>query len=362
LLPHIGFHNPVVIWLLPPLLVFLILLSAFKSAGFVAHRKVEVHYRYKRDDLEFSLWNRLNHWLGLSVGVLNGLVYLALVSPIIYDLSYWTTQVATSEDETWTIRMLNRAGRDLEATGMASVARALNPLPEIYFQAADLAGLLWQNPQLSARLASYPAFLSLAQRDDFKQLGQDADFQAAWKSHSPIRLILNNSHFAAIWNNEGVRNLVWNIVRTNFDDLQTYLQTGRSAKYEGEPILGRWDVNVVATLEAMVQTRANVPTTEMVAMRAFWYPAYTNTVFVAGADGQAFLDNLPHLQAPPSPQSHQPPTFDLATWEGQWQSSGNHYDLTLACGGASKSGTAMIAGARLTLNLGSDTLVFDREE
>ena len=33
LLPHIGFHNPIVIWLLPPFLVFIILLSVFKSFG-----------------------------------------------------------------------------------------------------------------------------------------------------------------------------------------------------------------------------------------------------------------------------------------------------------------------------------------
>jgi uncharacterized membrane protein required for colicin V production len=357
LLPHIGFHNPVVVWLLPPFIVFVILLSAFKSAGLLAHRKVEVHYRYQRDDLQLILWSRLNRWLGLCVGLLNGLVYLALISFVIYDFSYWTTQVASSDGERWTVRLLNRAGRDLEATGMAGVARAINPLPEIYFKTADLAGLIYQNPQLKDRLADYPPFLSLAERDDFKQLGQDVDFQSAWKNHSPIGPIRDNSHFAAIWQNESARDLVWNIIQTNLDDLQTYLQTGRSAKYEAGPLLGRWDVNIVATLGAMVQTRANVPTSEMAAMRALWSPVYTNTVFVAGADGQAFLENLPHLKVQPN----QPMTFETATWQGQWKSDGASYNLTLASSGANKSATATIDGSRLTLKMESDILIFDRE-
>src|ERR1039458_379810 len=56
LLPHIGFHNPVVIWLLPPFLVFIILLSAIKSFGLLLHHKADVYYKYKADDLQRMLW------------------------------------------------------------------------------------------------------------------------------------------------------------------------------------------------------------------------------------------------------------------------------------------------------------------
>ena len=73
-------------------------------------------------------------------------------------------------------------GRDLQDTGLIRVARAIDPMPEIYFKTADLAGLVYQNPQLLDRISAYPAFLSLAERDDFKKLGQNADFQAAWKN------------------------------------------------------------------------------------------------------------------------------------------------------------------------------------
>lgn len=358
LLPHIGFHNPVMVWLLPPLLVFVILLSLFKSLGLLVHHKASVYYKYKADDLNRILWERLNKHLGLGLGLLNGLAYFVLISFVIYDFSYWTLQVASSDEERLSVRILNRMGLDLQDTGVIRAARAIDPMPAIYFKTADLAGLIYQNPQLLDRLSAYPAFLSLSERDDFKQLGQNADFQAAWKNHSPFSRLWNNPQVGTIRQNADTTGMVWNLVLTNLDDLQTYLQTGRSVKYETEPILGRWNFNVMASLTALVQTRANVPSSDMAAMRALWFPAYSNTVFVAGADGQTFLKNLPHFKMQPN----QPTSFDTAVWQGQWKSDGDNYNVTLASSGANKFATATIDGSRLTLKTESDTLIFDREE
>jgi hypothetical protein len=358
LLPHIGLHNPVVVWLLPPLLVFAILLSLFKSLGLLVHHKVSVYYRYKADDLQRILWERLNKRLGLGLGLLNGLAYFVLISFVIYDFSYWTVQVASSDEESAPVRILNRVGRDLQDTGLIRVARAIDPMPEIYFKTADLAGLIYQNPQLLNRLSAYPAFLSLAEQDDFKLLGQDADFQNAWKSHAPIGKLWNNPQAEIIRQNTSTAGLVWNTVLTNLDDLQNYLQSGQSAKFSPEKILGRWDFNVMASLTALVQTRANVPSSDMAAMRVLWFPAYAKTMFVAGADGQAFLNNLPqHFKSQPN----QPTTYDTATWHGQWKNDGDNYDVSLTSGGGSKAATATIDGFQLTLKMESDVLIFDRE-
>ena len=357
LLPHVGFHNPVVVWLLPPFLVFVILLSLFKSLGLLMHHKVSVYYKYKADDLRRILWERVNKRLGLGLGLLNGLAYFVLILFIIYDFSYWTVQVASSDEEKFPIRILNRMGWDLQGTGLIRAARAIDPMPEIYFKTADLAGLIYQNPQLLDRLSAYPAFLSLSERDDFKQLGQNADFQNAWKSRSPIGQLLDNSQAKVIWQDWDKSIVLWNLVLTNFDDLAGYLQTGRSAKYETEPILGRWDYNVMTSLTALAQARANVPSSEMAAMRTLWFPAYAKTVLVAGSDGQVFLKNLPHFKMQPN----QPTTFDAITWTGQWKSDGANYDLSLSSGGTSKTATATINASQLTLKMEGDTLIFDRE-
>lgn len=123
-------------------------------------------------------------------------------------------------------------------------------------------------------------------------------------------------------------------------------------------IIGSWDFNVVASLTTeLVRTRTNVPTSEMAALRILWSPAYAKTVLVVGADGQAFLKNLPLFKTQPN----QPTTFDTATWQGQWKNDGNNYDLSLSNNGASKPATAVVEGSRLTIKTDSETLIFDRE-
>src|ERR1039458_8049385 len=237
------------------LIVFWILLIPFKSAGFFVHRKVEVHFKYKADGMKLIRWNRLNARLGPGLGLMNGLAYLVLISFIIFDLSYWTAQVATSDDEGRLVKLLNRMGRDSETTGFAQIARAIDPMPDSYFKNADLAGLLYQNPQLRDRLADYPMFISLTERDDFKQLGQNTEFQNAWKQHAPIRQLLDNDQFKSIWKNQETASLVQGIVQDNFDDLCAYLQTGQSAKYGPEKITGRWDFNIAAPTSRLLETR-----------------------------------------------------------------------------------------------------------
>ncbi|HZT23659.1 MAG TPA: CvpA family protein [Verrucomicrobiae bacterium] len=359
-LPHLGVHSPAAVWLFSPVLVFVVLLAIFKSLGQWAHHKAEVFYKYRTDDASLIRWMWLNKRLGLGVGLLNGLAYLALVTTVIYGLSYWTVQIASSDEERWPVRLLNRMGRDLESTGLIKLARALNPLPPFYFQAADLAGLLYQNPQLSDRLAAYPPFLSLAQSSDFQQLGQDADFQNAWKSRAPIGQLLDNPKAQPLWRDPAKATALWNLVRTNYEDLTNYLQTGRSEKFPADTIVGRWDFNVFASLIALGQTQPNFSTSDMLAMQALWTPAYSNTVFVAGLDGQAFLDNLPHFNTQPN----QPPTVETASWRGQWSGGDPQYVLSLTSSAANgnKSGTATITADRLTMKFGSETLVFDREK
>ena len=357
MLPHVGIHDPTVIWLVSPLIVFWILLIPFKSAGFFVHRKVEVYFKYKEDSMQLIRWNRLNARLGLGLGLMNGLAYLVLISFIIFDLSYWTAQVATSDDEGRLVKLLNRMGRDSETTGFAQIARAIDPMPDSYFKNADLAGLLYQNPQLRDRLADYPMFISLTERDDFKQLGQNTEFQNAWKQHAPIRQLLNNDQFKSIWGNQETANLVWGIVQDNFDDLCAYLQTGQSVKYDSEKITGRWDFNIAATTSRLLETRPVISSREMRTLRAWVTQSYAKTAFVAGADGQAFLKNLAHLKTQPG----QPPTTETATWQGKWKGDGANYELSLNSGGQKQSMPAQIDGTRLTIKDDKTTLVFARE-
>jgi hypothetical protein len=275
---------------------------------------------------------------------------------VIFDLSYWTAQVALSDDENKLIKLLNQMGRDSETTGFAQIARAIDPMPDMYFQYADLAGLLIQNPQLKDRLGDYPMFISLTERDDFKQLGQNTEFQNAWKQRAPIRQLLDNDQFKSLWGNPDTANLVWGIVQDNFDDLVGYLKTGKSAKYGAMEIVGRWDFNTAATTSKMLESRPVISSRAMAALRAYVTQSYVKTAFVAGADHQAFLKELPYTKPGP------PPTVETASWQGNWKSAGGGYELSLSSSGKQQSFPAEIDGTRLTIKDDRSTLVFDRQE
>jgi hypothetical protein len=356
LLPHVGIHNQTLIWMIAPIEAFILVLVLFKIAGFFVHRKADMFYKYQAGDLRLSLWTRLNSRLGACVGVLNGAMYLVLVCFAIYNFSYWTVQVASSDNETRVTKLVNRLGHDLDSTGMSKAAHSVAPLPDNFYKVADLAGLVTQNPQLSDRLAHYPPFLSLIERDDLQQLAQDGDFSNAWASQAPMGQLLNQPAVKNILQNNDLIDTVWATVQTNLDDLLNYLQTGKSAKYDPEKILGRWDFNVGVTVAFLRQARPNIPASEMRAVRAWMLQAYADTTFVAGGDGQAFLKNLPHLKP------GTPPTTEKATWKGSWTEDDTNYDLTLTSNGENKSMTAKTDGARLTLKDDKDTLIFDRED
>src|SRR5437899_2698093 len=152
----VGLKNPVLLWALGPLIVFLLISILFKVAALAVHQKVDVHYKYHGGDLRLALWERLNRRLGLCLGLLNGTVYLLLLSWAIYPFSYWTVQMATSDTDPKTMQIINRLGRDLHDTGLAKAARALDPLPQSFYDTADIAALIHNNSLLEARLARYP--------------------------------------------------------------------------------------------------------------------------------------------------------------------------------------------------------------
>jgi hypothetical protein len=293
---------------------------------------------------------------------LSGTAYLVLISFLIFNFSYWTVQVATSDNESRAAKFVNRLGNDLQSTGLDKAARSLVVMDapgsktENFYKLADLAGLICQNrqtPQFSDRLADYPLFISLTERDDLQQFTQDADFTNAWSSGAPVGELLNEPAFKTILKNPELTGIVWGILQTNVDDLTVYLTTGKSPKYDGEKILGRWDFNIRTTLAMVRQARPDISATEMRSIRALWTKGYENTTFVAGGDGQAFLKNLPDFRSkPPAP----------ATWKGSWTANDTNYDLSLSGNGADKFMTAQTDGGRLTIKDNETVLFFDRED
>lgn len=348
-LAALGVANPIWLWVLGPFIVFVILLAAFKVLAFNVHKKVDVYYKYKAGDLRQSLWERLNARLGACLGLLNGLAYLVLISWVAFSFSYWTIQMSSEEGDPRMVRLLNRLGKDIQGAGLVKAARAIDPMPPIFYETADLAGLLYQNSLLEARLSRYPAFLTLAEKPEFKAIAQDKTFSEMRLRRAPLREVLSNPSIEAIKTPEMMRHL-WDLVTPDLKDLRSFLETGQSQKYD-DKILGRWVFDVNAAMMAYRRAKPNTASTEMQRVRLWMRQSFAKTMMIAAPDGSVVLKDLPQL--------NNPTATDLQNIQGQWKASGSQYQFTLGSVGDRRG---RIEGGRLFLDGEGMPLVFLPED
>jgi len=352
----VGVANPVLLWVLPPFVAFLIILTLFKVGGYALHHKIEVFYRYKAGDLRFALWERLNAHLGLCLGTLNALAYLVLISMVIYPFSYWTVQLASPSDDPNLVKIFNRMGRDLQSTGMAKVARAVDPMPDVFYSAADAAGLIYQNPLLEARLSRYPAFLSLSERPDFQAIARDKSFSEARLQQKPIREILKNPNVQAITKPDVIK-YIWDIVSPDLNDLTNFLSKGTSAKYTNK-ILGRWYFDPSGAMAAYLRSKPGLQSSEVAKARARISTMYSKTMMIVYPDHKAVIKDLPHVR--PAAAPNQSATLEFKDYDGKWEGKDGEYLFKFGGGGGERQGT--LEADRLILTGDIIPLAFNPED
>jgi hypothetical protein len=359
LLITFGLKTPALAWLLAPVVAFLIISIIFKIAGYMVHQKVDVHFKYKAGDLRLALWERLNRRLGLCLALVNGALYLILIATVIYPLSYWTYQLASSQEDPRAVKILNGLGKDLQTTGFAKVARALDPMPKLWYDSADLAGLLYSNPLIDARVSRYPAFLGLAERPEFQDMAKDTEWSELRLRQAPIMKMVDQPKTQAIIQNPELLKLIWATVVPDMTDLQTYLVTGKSPKYGAEKILGRWTFNVSVAMALFRQAKPNTTSKEMQNWKRWMVAAFSKTTFVAMTDHQAILKEVPQLKAPAAGaiSSSGPQTL-----KGDWKGADGKYQLNLSGASRDEQLAATVEGERLTVAGQGIALVFDRED
>ena len=220
--PAMTLTNPMWGYYLSPVVVFLIVMIVFKVAGFTVHQKAETHYKYHEGETRRLMWERLMQRLGLCLGLVNGAVYLLLLSAVIYVLGYVSVQLATADDDPTTLKVLNRLGRDLQSSGVHKTVAAFDPMPEAYYDAIDIIGDIRNNPILVSRLSKYPAFLGLAERQEFQELGKDTQFNELWVRQARIGEIMGHARFQGLMNNEPLRAEVLKLVE-DLKDLKQFI-------------------------------------------------------------------------------------------------------------------------------------------
>jgi len=350
LLGIFGMHNPVLLGILGPLVAFIIVLAAFKAGALATHQKVDVYFKYKAGDLRLSLWERLNHRLGLCLGIFNGVLYFVLLSWAMYCLSYWTVQAATADQQPTTLNVLNRLGKDLDATGMSKVARSIDRLPETYYETADVVGLVYNNALLEARLSRYPAFLTLAEKPEFQDIANDAQFTEMRQKREPIINIINYPKTQAILKNGELMKQIKGVLVPDLADLRAYLETGHSPKYDQEQILGRWDFDLIYTVAVVARTKPNMSASERQKLRQGLSAQFGKTKFVATTEHEAYLKNIPKGGG----------SAELQNVTGKWDGAGGKYMLTMQAGRGELS--ANVERDRLIMKGEGLDLAFSRED
>jgi hypothetical protein len=169
---------------------------------------------------------------------------------------------------------------------------------------------------------------------------------------------MNNDSVRTFFINKDQTKLVVGILQTNLADLTEYLKTGKSAKYDGEKIIGHWEFNPAVTLAWMRQSRPKMPASEMRSLRAWMTQAYAQTRVLVAGDNQVFIKSLPRVKA----EAGQTPTTEYGDWKGDWTANGTNYDLHVTLAGEDKFLTASAEDLRLTVKDGKNLMIFDRAE
>lgn len=286
LVPKVGLVHPLWAIVVPPVVVFLLFVLIFGVIGYFVHRKVALHFKYATDDYTRIRWERLNHRLGACVGLAAGAIYLVLISLVIYIFGYPATEV-TSDDSPALQRYLSNARNDLHSSGLDRTLASLDPMPENYYLATDILGLLYHNfSMLQERLFDYPAFLALSERAEFKDIATDTDLQNLLQTSAPLINIINQPKILVIVNNSEIMD---QLRKVDLKDLAQYLQSGKSAKYDEEKILGRWRMDPSATLVAVKRKNPDLPVSQMAQMKKLITIFMTRVSFMTTPDNEAIM-------------------------------------------------------------------------
>lgn len=299
------FNSAGIFWqqILPSIVAFLVIWLVGFGLGFAAHKPVELHFKYKEDDATRQGFERMNKALGVFVGLLAGIIVFFAAGRPIYQKGYLTTQLANEAGEPNPVGYLNQLRNDMAATGWDKAFAALDHTPVQDYAVADILGLIHANPLLQGRVQSYPPFLALGERSEFTDLGGDADFQKLLQDKAGFTAIYSNPKTQAILKTEDLRQ---QLLKTDLKDFRTYLETGKSPKFDDEKILGRWRTDVNSIITDARRKRTNLQPNEVKAMRFIINTLLKQATLTAYTDGR-FVVKVPPPALPAAPKAAEAP-------------------------------------------------------
>ncbi len=374
LIPMIGLDNPLWVVVLPPLIVFIAISIAVTAFAQFIHLKFSVMFKYKRKESEYFRWERMNSRVGIAIGLLTSMLYLILIGALVNSTGYLTAQVESKNENPFWLKAVNRMRADVHATGMVRFSAAINPLPPAFFDAADLLGLVYHNPELINRTLDYPALLSLSENKELQSLLTDPQFLQLSSNQASVVEFVQFPKTQAILTNAAMMDQL----RLQFDpvdskDLLEFLKTGKSAKYDSETILGRWQIDVGGTVNQYRKLNPGAAAGEITRLRVYINRRMIDLALAATPDSRLSLKgvqpNVP-AYAPVVTSKVMPPaivgpgatnSLPKVVLQGSWSKAGGKYQVKFQGDKGERSGEATVEGTKLTIVFNRDPLVFERD-
>jgi hypothetical protein len=368
--PLIGFKNPLAVTFGAPIIAFFVVSVLFKVIAAFVHRKVEYHYRYHRQDAERAVWEVMHRRVGACIGALNAAVYFVVFAIVVSVFGYFTIQTGGSESSSRVHSFLGNAANDLKETRMDKVVAPFNPVKEKYLDASDIVGLIFHNRALVPRLYNYPVFAAMAEEPEFSSLGSDQELQGMIKGQSSLNDILAYPKVAQVVSNADVAN---RIVSLDFKDLKEYLETGVSAKFAEEKLLGRWGYDLLGTLQFNKTLKPDLGAASWARLKLELTERLDNSVFTAFHDNKAKLVLTPRMEgrastfAPrrlPNGQTNYFPNWFTTnasfSAKGKWSGSAPNYLITLGNANGTATSEGKLTDSKLTFSFEGKALSFRR--
>jgi Colicin V production protein len=345
LLPIFGVKNPVAIAFLSPAIAFILILVAFKLGAFAVHKKVDTWYKYKASDTQRLLFERMNSRVGIGLGLANGFIYVLVSCTLLYSLGYLTVQVASSENNSWSMRLVNRLNEDLASTGMTKSVAPFMPRSELYYDGADVVADIFHTPLLQRRLANYPPFLLVGENEEFKGLS-DAAFQGEWlKGSLTFGGFVGHERIKPLIENQDVVTNVLGMLGGDFKDLKVFLDTGKSPKYDEERILGNWKFDFQASFNAARRKKPNMGSAEITRMKKTLASIFLKSTLIATVDHKLVI--------------RLPAAGSKATTKGGWKNVDGKYTFTIKQGDQDLDVEALVDGNTIVFTKDGFVLVFE---
>lgn len=383
--PIVG-TNPVWLAIVPPLIAFALVYLIFVGLSFFVHQKVAQVFKFKHDEVQHIRWERMNRHVGASLGLLSGAILFLYASGLIYAAGYLTTQLSAEDNNPAMVQFVNSARQGMVDTGFDKAAARFQPASKLYYESADVLGLIYHNPAIQTRLARYPYYLPLAQRTEFQEIAGDKEYKDLVFGKAPITQLIDQPRTQSLLGSPEIMDY---LKATDLKDLKEYLRTGISPKYAEQEIIGVWNLDKHGVLTFRRKANPDIKAREMRALREELekLPPISLVAMPEGrilvqtgdakpaeaAAEQEPVDPMvarygpqygrgPQPQQPAAPVAPPAPSFvpklgDEATWKEEAGS----YTVSVDANGKQIAGNARVRGDEMTLAFGDVTLVFVKD-